>query len=76
MAIITVGKYIDEAQESETIRRAQAEEAGLIVAQFLLIREGLDRRSVRSDPATLDTAAATLTAAVWRNKQNAEPAGN
>ena len=46
MSSTTVGEYIEGAQVSESLRRAQVKSAGTIIAQFLLVREGLAGRVI------------------------------
>ncbi len=61
MAAVSVQEYVSGAIESESLRRAQVKSAGNIIAQFLLIREGLQGRIPDDE---LSATAATLTAGI------------
>lgn len=67
MSVTTVAEYLEGALEAEPLRRAQVKSAGTIIAQFLLVREGLTGR-VPDDK--VDSVAATLTAGIWANNQD------
>lgn len=67
MSTTTVSEYVEGAQTLEALRRSQIKSAGTIVAQFLLVREGLRGRV---DDANVDAIAATLTAGIWSNNQD------
>ena len=63
MADASVHEYVDAAIADKIIERNQVKNAGRIIAQFLQVRKGLERRETNLE--TLDVIAATLTAAIW-----------
>lgn len=62
MEPVSVQEYVDGAIESVSLRRAQVKAAGNIIAQFLLVREGLQGRIPEDE---LSATAATLAAGIW-----------
>jgi hypothetical protein len=62
MANASVHEYIDAAIGNVTLERAQVKSARSIIAQFLVIRKGLDHRIPSEE---LSSTAATLTAGIW-----------
>ncbi len=64
MNTTTIDEYIEGAQASDALRRAQVKSAGTIIAQFLLVRDGLAGRVAEEN---VDAIAATLTAGIWAN---------
>jgi hypothetical protein len=67
MTNVSVHEYIDAAVSSETLERSQVKSAGNIIAQFLLVRKGLEGRIPSED---LSVTAATLTAGIWTATDN------
>ena len=62
MKNVSVHEYIDAAIGNDTLERAQVKSAGSIIAQFLVIRKGLEGRIPTEE---LSATAATLTAGIW-----------
>jgi hypothetical protein len=59
---MNVNELIEVAKDSPDLQRTQANNAATIVAQFILVKQGL---SGRVGPHEIDNVAAILTAAVW-----------
>jgi|GEM_PF-3809379 len=66
-AVTSVKEYVEGTIESESLRRPQTQSAGTIIAQFLLVREGLQGRVPEAE---LNSVAATLTAGIWANNSD------
>jgi hypothetical protein len=62
MTRVDVNEYVESAMDTEALQRAQIKSAGTIIAQFLLVREGLTGRIPDNE---LNATAATLTAGIW-----------
>jgi hypothetical protein len=69
MKNITVAEYLEAAQESEDLQRKQIIEAGTILSQFLLVREGL---AEKVEPHQIDAIAATLTVGIYSGRMFAK----
>jgi hypothetical protein len=67
MAEATVQDSIEAATNHLTLRRPQILSAGAIIAQFLIVRDGLSSY-VPADE--LNATAATLTAGIWANNED------
>jgi len=62
MANVSVNEYIDAAIAPGPQDRDRIKNEGNLIAQFLVVRQGLEGRIPSAD---LSTTAATLTAAIW-----------
>jgi hypothetical protein len=61
---LNINDYVEAAIDDEGSQRSQITNAAAIIAQFLVVKKGLSGRVAHE---TLDTTAATLTAAIWTN---------
>ena len=62
MANVNVHEYVDAAISTGPLDRDRVKSAGNLIAQFLIVRQGLEGRIPSED---LSATAATLTAAIW-----------
>jgi hypothetical protein len=63
---LDINDYVDAAIDDEGPKRRQMTDAAAIIAQFIVVREGLAGRISAED---INATAATLTAAIWANSK-------